>query len=236
MRSDLLAASVAGLTGYGLALLTHFTAPSTTIVAGVLVGVLLSTAATGGLRDRLSSTSKRMLARGARTFVFAAWAAWLIVVMSADVPLAAGVNAAGVGDLASADASFASAQALRPWDADIASIAAQSFAAATDRGLVDAAPLTVGWAERSRAALPGTVATERALAVGQLGVGNVGAAEHTLAVLSELAPRDAGVASQHAATLCMLGDVARCAAEVQRALGLDSSDTVALRVQEFLVR
>lgn len=232
-RADVLAAALAALTGYGLALLTHFTAPSTTILTALLVGVLLAQAPSGGLRQGLAG-SRAVVMRGIRSVILAAWAVWLVVVMSAGVPLADGVAATGRGDFARADSSFKTAQALRPWDADIASIAAQSFAAAADGGVPGAAEYAIAWAERSRAALPDTVATERALAVGLLMSGDAAGAERVLAQLAALAPEDASIAAQHAVALYVLGDRAGSEEEVARALAIDPSQPVALRLRAIL--
>ncbi|MCI4658255.1 O-antigen ligase family protein [Cryobacterium zhongshanensis] len=237
-RADVLAAAGAGLAGYGVALLTHFTAPSTTLVAALLLGILVSQAP----RVRVPSPSAgagagAALGRGAasiRSVLLVAWAVWLVVLVGSDVPLAAGVSAASRGDVAGAAASFERAQALRPWDGDLASIAAQSFAAEADAQVAGAAGMAVAWAERSRALLPGTVATERALAVGQVGMGDLTGAQATLADLSARAPNDVAVAVQHAVALYLGGDADASGREVRRALTLDPADPAALTVRDFL--
>ncbi|MFC5930972.1 O-antigen ligase family protein [Cryobacterium melibiosiphilum] len=253
-RPDLQAAALAGLAGFGVALLTHFTAPSTTIVAAALAGVLLAAGPTGGARARLATAANAGLARGTRTAALTAWTVALLMAMSAEVPLNAGVTAAARGQIAAADAAFDHARSLRPWDTDLESIAAQSFAAASDAasaaastagpatpegaaaaaGAADAGQLAVEWAQRSRADLPGTVATERALAVGQLAVGDSAGAARTLAVLVRLAPGDPAIAVQNAIVLYTVGDISGTAAEVQRALRLDPQNETALRLQQIL--
>lgn len=262
-RADLLAAAGAGLAGFGVALLTHFTAPSTTILAALLIGVLVSrapeadtksgsavvpdsgtgshsTAGSGSTvtsrptRGAGASATSRRFAPGIRSVLLLGWAVWLIVLSGADVPLAAGVTAAAHGDVAGAEASFDRARALRPWDADLTSIAAQALAAAADARVAGAAEPTVLWAERSRALLPGTVATERALAVGQLNAGDLAGARSTLASLAALAPNDVAVAVQHAVALYLAGDVAAAGLEDRRALALDPADPAALTVRHFL--
>lgn len=233
-RADILAGAIAGLAGYGLALLTHFTAPSTTILAALLVGMLVAAAPSDGLHWRLPEGARRTLLSRMRTVALAIWAVWLVTVLSADVSLGAAVSAAANGDLDRARTQFESAQRLRPWDADLASIAAQSFAAAADGGLAEAAGDAIAWAERSRATLPNTVATERALATGQLAAGDPHGAERTLATLSARAPLDAVIASQHALSLCTIGDIPQCTSEVDRAFSLDPDDIVALRLRDWL--
>ena len=241
-RADLLAAALAGLSGFGIALLTHFTAPSTTILAGVLVGVLVAGAPRGRSgkqlgaqrRDRLGTVAARALGGGIRTVVLVGWAVWLVVLMSAEVPLAAAVVAAATADLAAAEESFESAQRLRPWDGDLASIAAQSFAAAADAQVPGAADRAVAWAERSRAVLPDTVATERALAVGQLSSGDAAAAVRTLDALAVIAPQNVAVAVQQAVALYLSGDISGCDTAVRRALALDPAEPTALRLRGIL--
>jgi O-antigen ligase len=234
VRADLHAAVLAGLAGYVVGLLTHFTAPATAIPAAMLLGVLLAVPAEGGLRVHPRCAPARRAAGGIRTGMLALWVVWFIVVTAAEVPLATGVAAADQGDLVAADDAFGRAQALRPWDADLASIAAQSFAALADGGVVEAAAPTVAWAERSRAVLPGTVATEKALAVGQLVSGDVDAAVDTLAAVVAMAPRDAWIAAQYAVALYLQGDLALSRNEAERALSLDPAEALALRVLEAL--
>ncbi len=233
--ADLLAGALAGLAGFGVALQTHFTAPSTTVLAGLLLGVLVARTPGGGLRARLQAGGLRVPAKVIRTAILFGWAVWLVVVMSAEVPLAADIEAASQGNLAAADAAFETARAIRSWDGDLTSIAAQSFAAAADAQVSDAAPRAVDWAERSRALLPGTVATESALAVGQLSSGDAQGARQTLEALVEVAPHDVAVAVQHAVVLYLLGDSSGSAVEVRRALVLEPTEPTALRLRDILI-
>ncbi|TFB86766.1 hypothetical protein E3O10_14245 [Cryobacterium luteum] len=233
-RRDVLAGSLAALGGFGVALLTHFTAPSTTIVAALLLGILVAGRPEGGLRIRLRSSSQRRTAAAGRSILLAVWSIWLIVVVSAEVPLATGVEHAARGEIAAAESAFSTASAIRPWDADLSGIAAQSFAAAADAGVPGASARAIDWAERSRVGLPHTVATERALAVGQFTEGDVAGAAKTLAPLVELAPQDAAIAVQNAIVLYTNQDAAGARREVERALKLDPDNEVALQLAAIL--
>ena len=234
-RRDVLAGSLAALGGFGAALLTHFTAPSTTIVAALLLGILVTHPPDGGLRVRLRSRSHRVAATAGRTVLLGVWSLWLIVLVSAEVPLAAGVSNAAHGEIAAAESAFDAAYAIRPWDADLAGIAAQSFAAAADSRVPGAATLAVDWAERSRVTLPDTVSTDRALAVGQFATGDGLAAAITLEALAELAPNDAAIAVQNAIVLYTNGDPDGAGREVERALALDPANGVALQLEGILL-
>ncbi|WP_104083567.1 O-antigen ligase family protein [Cryobacterium sp. Y11] len=233
-RRDILAGALAALVGFGVALFTHFTAPSTTIVAALLLGVLVAHAPEGGFRHRLRSRSHRVAATTGRTIFLGVWSIWLMVLVSAEFPLAAGVANAARGEIAAAERAFDAAYAIRPWDADLAGIAAQSFAAAADARVPGAAALAVDWAERSRAALGDTVSTERALAVGQFANGDAPGAATTLAALVELAPNDAAIAVQNAIVLYTNGDSVGANREVLRALKLDPRNDTAVQLQEIL--
>ena len=233
-RADIIAGALAALSGYGLALLTHFTAPSTTILAALLIGVLVAQSPRTVVRSP-SGSPQQHLARS-RTIVLAAWAVWLAVLAGAELPLAAGVANAARGDLLSAQAAFESAHSLRPWDADLTGIAAQSFAAAASAGIPGAAPLAISWAERSRAALPSTVSTERALAVAQFANDDSAGAARTLEKLTLLAPNDPALAVQNAIVLYTTGDLAGANREVQRALALDPENETGLQLEALLLR
>ncbi|WP_241984300.1 O-antigen ligase family protein [Cryobacterium sp. Hb1] len=234
-RSDVLAGALAALGGFGVALLTHFTAPSTTIVAALLLGVLVTRAPDGELRVQMRPGSPRLAAATvARTAILGVWSIWLVILVSAEIPLASGVSHAARGDIQAAESAFEAAHAIRPWDADLAGIAAQSFAAAADARVPEAAALAVHWAELSRAALPQTATTERALAVGQFTDGDVPGAVKTLDALVELAPMDPTIAVQNAIVLYTNGDTDDARREVKRALALDPTNDVALQLEEIL--
>lgn len=233
-RRDTLAGALAALGGFGVALLTHFTAPATTIVAALLLGILVAHAPHGGLRTRLRTRSQRRASTVSRTVLLGIWSIWLIVLAGSEIPLALGISNAARGDTAAAASAFETAYAIRPWDADLAGLAAQSFAAGADAGVPGAAVMAVDWAERSRAALPNTATTERALAVGQLATGNVRGAARTLTALVELAPNDPAIAVQNAIVLYTNGDAAEARREVARALALDPTGDVALQLEAIL--
>ncbi|WP_241992095.1 O-antigen ligase family protein [Cryobacterium lyxosi] len=233
-RSDVLAGALAALGGFGVALLTHFTAPSTTIVAALLLGVLATRAPDGGLRGQIRPGSTRLAATAVRTAILGVWSIWLVILVSAEIPLASGVSNAARDDIQAAESAFKAAYAIRPWDADLAGIAAQSFAAAADARVPGAAALSVHWAELSRAALPNTATTERALAVGQFADGNAPGAVKTLDALVELAPMDPTIAVQNAIALYTNGNTDDARREVKRALALDPTNDVALQLEEIL--
>lgn len=133
--SGLAVGAFAGLVGYAVALLAHFTAPGETTYAAVLAGALVATpvgATAVGWRDRVASAAMALIAL---LFVFAAVAE--IVLRSAFV-------SAEHGDLQTADRRFHAAQTLRPWDVDIPLVAAHAFAQLSLDN-ADAARLAADW-------------------------------------------------------------------------------------------
>jgi hypothetical protein len=140
LRALVLAGSVAGLLGTAAALLTTYTAPATALIACLLVGVVVAAPvrsrpapAGAGTAAGAAARSAARPARILRTVVVALWAAWLVLNAGAELPLQRAEDAAAAGRIAAADEEYGLAQALRPWDADIASIAARELAAVAQR-------------------------------------------------------------------------------------------------------
>ncbi|MDH6235702.1 O-antigen ligase family protein [Cryobacterium sp. CG_9.6] len=218
--ADFVIGALAAVVAYGVALLTHFTAPGTAIFAALLCGALISVDAATGARARPPFATHRAHWRLARTTLLAIWLVWLTVVTGAEVSLQGGLVATRTGDVAAAQAAFARAQTLRPWDADVTSIAAQSFTAAAAAGLPGAAGEALRWGERARARLPENVSAAKALAAARQISGDLTGAEATLRDLSALAPFDASVARQLGDVLLMQGDRVAAELEYARAAGL----------------
>ncbi|MCU1481122.1 MAG: hypothetical protein JWQ19_1908 [Subtercola sp.] len=244
---QLVAGALLGLTGYGLILLTHFTAPATTIFAAVLLGAVVARAPRG-ISDAATAGSIRSRAfRMTRVGLLGLWAIALLVTCAAEVPMKAGVDAAASGSLASANSAFAAAAALRPWDADVPLIAAQSFAAAADAGAaagtgtggVDATTadaLTLVWAQRALDRLPDSVLAAKALAVGQQYAGDAPAAVATLSALNERAPNDPDTLHRLGGMLYITGDATGAEQALIQATTLDPSDKNAWLTVQFVAQ
>ena len=167
--------ALAGVIGYGLALLTHF--PSAGTVAGVcvLTGPLL--AAAPRLSDRETTlqgrralwTLKRApLVAAAAVAVLACFVAAGTV---AEVPMKAGYEAAARGETARAEKQFKQAQFLRPWDGDTPRLAAQAFAERTVVGDGSSGAAAVAWADAALERQPASIEAATARAIGKLGSG-----------------------------------------------------------------
>ncbi|ROQ40697.1 O-antigen ligase-like membrane protein [Frondihabitans sp. PhB188] len=216
-RADVLAAAVAALSGLAVGWSVTFTAPGTVILPALLFGALVARA----------PAPKRALRRplGAlRSVGVVAWCAFLGVAAVADIPLGNGVTAAAAGDIARADSSFETTARLRPWDADVASIAAQSLAASADAGNTAAAPLTVNWARRALRSTPGDLLASKALAVGEQYTGDLDGAASTLRGLANDHPYDSEVAQRLGGVLLVQGKVDDATTELVRASELAPDD------------
>ncbi|TDW30449.1 O-antigen ligase-like membrane protein [Cryobacterium psychrophilum] len=218
--ADFVIGALAAVAAYAVALLTHFTAPATAIFTALLCGVLISADAATGFRARPLFASHRSAWRRARTVLLAVWLAWLVLVAGAEVSLQDGLAATRTGDVVAAQTAFTRAQSFRRWDADVTSIAAQSFTAAAAGGLPGAAPEALSWGERARASLPDNVSAAKALAAARQISGDLPGAEATLRELAKLAPFDASVARQLGEVLMMQGKGAAADREYTRAAGL----------------
>lgn len=175
-----LVGALAAVCGYGFALMTHFTSPGTTALVCVLAGAILGNApaqeANAGRRPGKALNSVRLAAAG----LALVGAILSGVAASAELPMKSGTELAAKGDIPLASKEFEQARALRPWDQDVDLLAAQAFAVRAVTGDTTAAAAAVIWASSAVERNPGSMEALTALAVGQLGTGDVEAAWKTL--------------------------------------------------------
>lgn len=228
-----LAGSGVALLAYGIALLTHFTSPGTTLLASFLLGSLLAVERSQPAR-REASILLGQLGRALRTAAISAWAAFLAMTVVGEVALGDGVRSADDGDLASARASFSTAQALRPWDTDGLSIAAQVMAQAADQRRLGAAELAVHYGELARTLTPDSLPLLKALAVGQQYTGDLPGVISTMTHAAELAPFDGEVLLRLGTAHLLLGDLDLAETELLRAAELDPRSPAPWRTLAYL--
>lgn len=170
-RVALIAGGVAGLLGYLVTLAVGFTTAGVTLPACLLLGAVAAQPWPAPEPREAAEPRRARAARGAWLALGAVWAVVLAVAAVGEVELARGTNAAAVGRAAEADAHFSTAQHLRPWDPDVALLAASAFAGGAAAGDTAEALLALTWTERGLAAVPTSVevAVARARALGALG-------------------------------------------------------------------
>jgi Flp pilus assembly protein TadD len=228
-RADQLAGTGLALIGFAIALLTHFTSPGTTILAALLVGSLVALPP-----KTMLPTVRAELVQYLRTAGFVLGASVFALLSLSEVALQNGTSAIAQGRVVDAQNNFSQAIALRPWDADAASIAAQLFAAAADRGSKDSVPLAIDWANRSLSGTPNSVPALMALAVGQQYAGSFAEARVTLVRAQTLAPLDGAIALRLGGVLVLLGDFPSAETQLTRAASLLPSDPGPWRALEYL--
>jgi hypothetical protein len=130
------AGAVAGLAGYGTALLFHLTSPGTTLPALVLAGSLLAVPV---------SSRRRRWAAPVLTGVAALLALAFLLASIGEIVLRRATVDVAHGKLASADAAFDAVHALRPWDVDLAAQATHEYAVSAGNGNAAAIGLGQGW-------------------------------------------------------------------------------------------
>jgi O-antigen ligase len=181
--------ALAALSGYGLALLTHFTSPGTMALVCVLAGAVLGTdtardeTAPASQEKPMSVTFRWSMAGLALVGAFLSGAAAI-----AEVPMKSGTDLSAGGNVLQATKAFEAAKALRPWDMDIDLLAAQAFAKQAVQGNGPAAVATRSWAGSATERNPPSAEALTSLAVGQLGTGDLTAARQTLDNLVERSP------------------------------------------------
>ena len=219
--ADLLAGSGLALVGFAVTLLSQFTSPGTTILAAFLVGVVAGRPTESAYGAQTQSAN---LIHFVGIGALAVWAVALAVFAYAEIPLQTGAVQAGHGQIAEADASFTTALALRPWDVDIASDAAQVLAHEATENVQGAAGLAETYASRALAQTPTSVQALKALAVAQQYSGQLRPAQRTLLRLKEIVPLDETVALRLGGVDVLLKSWASAKAQLELATMLAPND------------
>jgi len=145
---------LAGLLGYAVALLFHFTSPGTTPLAAVFAGALLATGRTG---ESAMGDGLDRLRRAATIATSVGLLALLTAAAVAEIPLRTAILEAARGQLQSADRHFHQAAAWRPWDFEVPALAAHAFAVLASADVAQAADLGARWSARALADDPRSV-------------------------------------------------------------------------------
>ena len=145
-----LAGMLAGLAGYGVALLFFFTSPASTPLAMLFAGGLLAEQPAPARSPMARATPGRIAAGAA----FAALAVVLASAALAEIPLRSALVAAGKGQVSSAQADFRAARALRPWDPAIDDDAGYAFGELASSNVAGAGAAGAPWAQRALSATP----------------------------------------------------------------------------------
>ena len=178
---------LAGLAGYAVALLFHFTTPGTAPLAALYAGALLSQPIrTGGWSRRSMSVSASRVAAAA----YGVLAVVLVAAAFAEIPLRQALVRAAEGDLRAANHDFDLARALRPWDPGVAQVATHAYAVLSAHGVPRAAELGSTWAARELDGYPDSVQGLQDAAVIDRALGRRGAAEARLRAARRLEPEN----------------------------------------------
>lgn len=151
---------LAGLIGYGVALLFAFTAPGSTPLAAVFGGALLAGPGIAAAREDQLSRVWGRLRRAARLAALATAGALAIVTATgaiAEIPLRVAIDDAARGDLTASQRAFHLAHALRPWDPEIAATAAHAYATLASDGFRSAVSPGLPWARSELSAFPHSI-------------------------------------------------------------------------------
>ena len=225
-RTPALLGLLVAVVGYGVMLSINFTAAGPTCLAALLAGALVATPAGNAPSWQRPAASALAVAAMVATGTAAL----------AEVELQRGVDAAARGDVAEASSAFDSARALRPYDGDVAMIAAQALAAPASDGDLEAASATESAARRSLARTPDTYASQVALGVSLITQQRLDEAVTVLDAAVADAPVRPSAYVQRAVARFGLRDVAGARADLLVALELDPRDPSARRVLREIER
>jgi hypothetical protein len=220
-QTPLLVGLFAATVGYGVAILPNFTIAGSTCLAAFLVGCLVA------------EPGSRKEPTPYRWGVFAAAALGVVVFAmsaAAERSLRDGIEQASRGDSSAADAAFDQASHLRPFDGDVAMIAAQTQAGLADGDVEGAAARAERWARKSLDRTPDTYASGLALAVAQIHDNRLEDARRTLDRFVTLFPTEPGVRIQRGLARFGLGDVDGARSDLRLARQFDPRNPVPRRL------
>ena len=224
---------LAAVTAFAAVLMTHVPSPGTTVIAALSAGAL----AAAPPRSTHTADKPHRAPRGlGRTAVVASAAGCTIVgcgavlAAAAELPLKSATNDIYAGNLTRASRSFDIASSLRPWDADVALLAGQSFAGRASAGDPAAGRLAATWAAESLHRNPASVESLLSLAVGQLAAGEVDQAQRTLAKARQLAPANSQIWLQSGLAEHAAGDTRAAISSVQKAVSLTPDPAEELKI------
>jgi hypothetical protein len=219
--------ALAAVAAYGAMLLTHFPTPGTACLAAFLTGALV-----GERRPGAEHAVVRFAAVAAAVVV----SVCLFAAAAAEIPLRHGIDQAGSGDVSTAGSSLDRARALRPWDADLGMLAAQSFAVGASDGDTDAARAAVRWADRSLARTPDTYDSLLSRGVALIALDELDLAVRDLDRAITIGPTDPRAWLQRGIARFGLQDAEGAQSDVERATRLDPDDPVSRRVLDQMRR
>jgi O-antigen ligase/polysaccharide polymerase Wzy-like membrane protein/tetratricopeptide repeat protein len=147
---------LAGVSGYGVALLFHFTSPGTTPLAAAFAGALVAVPlrTPSGVHGHATPPPSQLvpdfdtvkqITDVLRVAFFGGLALLLFLASWAEIPLRTAIDDAAAGRLEAANRSFHLAENLRPWDPSIAATAGHAFAVLTSMGEPGAAHRAAPW-------------------------------------------------------------------------------------------
>ena len=182
---------LAGLAGYAVALLFHFTTPGTAPLAALYAGALLSQPIRAdGDSERSVSVSVSVSASRVAAAAYGVLAIVLAAAAFAEIPLRQALVRAAAGDLKTANHDFDLARTLRPWDPGVAQVATHAYAVLAAHGGLRAAALGSTWAARELDGYPDSVQGLQDAAVIDRALGRSGAADARLRAARRLEPEN----------------------------------------------
>ncbi|GAB2464901.1 hypothetical protein GCM10007967_19020 [Xylanimonas ulmi] len=208
-RREYLVGGAAGAVVVAVAGLTHFTSPGIVAVVAAPLGTLVAARHVRAPNPR----PVIVFVRGGMALLVAV----LGVACAAEIPLARGAAAAARGDVANAEHDFAVAEHLRPWDADVPLIAAQSFVPETAAGDKSAAQAAGRWSARALDRLPGSIEAGSIHVLALLGVGKPEAAADEASVLVVVSTTDPYLRLLYGLALARSGEPTRAIEELRLA-------------------
>lgn len=223
--------AVLGAAGYGITLMFHFTGPTTTPLAALLLGAVVLPSRENA---KLASTNVYTLVRVLAAVGATACLGLGVTGAVASIHVRQAVSALTDGRAWESENYWVEAQRSAPWNCDIRILASYYYAGAITTGMAEAVQPTLYWSQKALACAPKSVDAKTAFGIGLAASGSLEDAEVVFDELISSSPSLLTPRIQRSLVRSAVGDTEGARRDLEYVLTLDPGQTTAQRILDAL--